>query len=484
MHAMNTAHDAPLYLRLAQHYLGAIESGALSPGERMPSVRSLTRLHQVSLSTALQACRHLEEKGWLEARERSGYFVCRPQRLSLPPSSEPAVPARIDAAQFLGIHERVSDFLACCEQHSLRLNLAQAFGAPEAYPAAALKNAAVRALRLQPDILVEPTPWHGEPSFRAALARRALESGMRLTAEDIVVTHGCTEAMNLALRAVTQAGDTVAVESPCYFGLLQIIQSLGLRSIEIPTSPQHGVSVEALELALQTQPIKAVAVIPNFQNPLGSVMPDERKAAIVALCAQYRVALIEDDTYAALGDDEQTLRAVKSWDNHGGVIHCASLHKTLAPGMRLGWINGGRWHARIKMLKYAQSRPNDALLQLTAREFIASPAFNRHLNRLRRLLREQRNAVAEHIARHFPQGTRLSMPQGGMLLWVQLPTLRDPRAVFETALREGIRFAPGWIFTNSDRYDNYLRLNCGIPFTPEFEAAIRRLAQIVREGQT
>ena len=231
---MNTPHDAPLYLRLAQHYLGAIESGALSPGERMPSVRSLTRLHQVSLSTALQACRHLEEKGWLEARERSGYYVCRPQRLSLPPSSEPAVPARIDAAQFLGIHERVSDFLACCEQHSLRLNLAQAFGAPEAYPAAALKNAAVRALRLQPDILVEPTPWHGEPSFRAALARRALESGMRLTAEDIVVTHGCTEAMNLALRAVTQAGDTVAVESPCYFGLLQIIQSLGLRSIEIP----------------------------------------------------------------------------------------------------------------------------------------------------------------------------------------------------------------------------------------------------------
>lgn len=480
---MNAPNDpAPLYLRLAGHYLGAIESGALTPGDRMPSVRALTRLHQVSLSTALQACRYLEEKGWLEARERSGYFVCRPRRLALQPSSEPALPSQIDAAQFLGIHERVSDFLARCEQYSLRLNLAQAFGSPDAYPAAALKNAAVRALRLQPDVLVNPTPWHGEPGFRGVLARRALESGMRLTADDIVVTHGCTEAMNLALRAVAQSGDTVAVESPCYFGLLQIVQSLGLRSIEVPTSPQSGMSIEALELALQTQPIKAVVVIPNFQNPLGSVMPDARKAAMVALCAQYGVALIEDDTYAALGDDEQVLRALKSWDEDGGVIHCASLHKTLAPGMRLGWISGGRWHARIKMLKYAQSRPNDTLLQLTAREFMASAAFDRHLNRLRRLLRARRTAVAESIATHFPAQTRLSMPQGGMLLWVQLPPLRDPRAVFETALREGVRVAPGWIFSNSDRYDNYVRINCGIPFTPEFEAGIRRLAEIVREG--
>lgn len=481
--ATHPSDASPLYLQLAAHYLGAIDTGALKPGDRMPSVRSLTKLHQVSLSTALQACRHLEEKGWLEARARSGYYVCRPRRLALQPSSEPAIPARIDAAQFLGIHERVSDFLARCEQHSLRLNLAQAFGSPDAYPAAALKNAATRALRLHPDVLVNPTPWHGEQGFRTVLARRALESGMRLTADDIVVTHGCTEAMNLALRAVTQSGDTVAVESPCYFGLLQIIQSLGLRSIEIPTSPQTGMSVEALELALQTQPIKAVVVIPNFQNPLGSVMPDAKKAAMVALCAQYGVALIEDDTYAALGDEDQPLRAVKSWDEDGGVIHCASLHKTLAPGMRLGWISGGRWHARVKMLKYAQSRPNDTFLQLTASEFMASPAFDRHLNRLRRVLRARRSAVAEAIATHFPAETRLAMPQGGMLLWVQLPVLRDPRAVFDTALREGIRYAPGWIFSNSDRYDNYLRINCGIPYTPEVEAAIRRLAVIVEQGR-
>jgi DNA-binding transcriptional MocR family regulator len=303
---------------------------------------------------------------------------------------------------------------------------------------------------------------------------------MRLTAEDIVVTHGCTEAVNLALRAVTQPGDTIAVESPCYFGLLQIVQSLGLRSIEIPTSPQTGMSLEALELALQTQPsIRAVVVIPNFQNPLGSVMPDAHKERLVALCAEHQLALIEDDTYGPLSNDEQPLRAVKSWDVEGGVIHCASLHKTLAPGMRLGWISGGRWHARIKMLKFAQSRPNDALSQLCVSEFMASSAYDRHIVRLRRLMRERRERTAEAIAAHFPEGMRLSVPQGGMLLWLQMPPLRSPRAVFDTALSEGIRVAPGWIFSNSNRYDNYLRVNCGIRFSAEVDDAIKRLAAIV-----
>ncbi|GAB4063040.1 PLP-dependent aminotransferase family protein [Uliginosibacterium sediminicola] len=471
-----------LYLRLASHYQGAIESGSLTPGDRMPSVRSLTRLHKVSLSTALQACHYLEDKGWLEARPRSGYFVRRPRRVSLQPNSEPEQPLQLDAAQYLGIHERVSEFIASCELYPLKTNLAQAFGSPDAYPTEALKHAATRALRSHPEVLVEPTPWHGESGFRAVLARRALDHGMRLTPDDIVVTHGCTEAVNLALRAVTQAGDTVAVESPCYFGLLQIVQSLGLRSIEIPTSPHTGMSIEALELALQTQPsIRAVVVVPNFQNPLGSVMPDAHKERLVALCAEHGKALIEDDSYSALCDAEQSLRAVQSWDTDGTVIYCASLHKTLAPGMRLGWITGGRWHARIKMLKFAQSRPNDALSQLTVGEFMASSAYDRHMTRLRNLLRERRERTAESIAAHFPAGTRLSMPRGGMLLWVQLPPIRSPHALFEQALREGIRVAPGWIFSNSSRYDNYLRINCGIQFTAEVDAAIERLAALVYE---
>jgi DNA-binding transcriptional MocR family regulator len=476
---MDTLAEAPLlYQQIAQHYQGAIASGALAPGDRMPSVRNLTRLHSVSLSTALQACRFLEDKGWLEARPRAGYFVRRPQRMALPPSSEP--PARIDATQYLGIHERVSDFIARCELHPVRINFANAYGSPEAYPAAALARAATHALRQHPDLLVTPVPAHGEAGFRSVLARRALASGMRLTTDDIVVTHGCTEAMNLALRAVTQPGDMVAVESPTFFGLLQSIQSLGLRCMEIPTSPQTGISVEALSLALETQPIRAVVVVPHFQNPLGSVMPDAHKASLVALCEQHGVALIEDDTYAALSDDATPLRALKSWDETGVVIHCASLHKILAPGMRLGWVSGGRWHARIRMLKYAQSRPNDTLAQIAVADYMGSNAYDRHLARLRHLLRTRREQVAEDIATHFPTGTRLSVPSGGMLLWIELPPMQKNQTVFETALREGIRVAPGHIFSNAERYNDYLRINSSTPFTPEARQALQRLAEIVR----
>ncbi|MFA9441867.1 PLP-dependent aminotransferase family protein [Uliginosibacterium sp. sgz301328] len=472
--------DTPLYLQLASHYRSAIEAGTLTPGCRMPSVRTLTQLHAVSLSTALQACRHLEDAGWLEARPRSGYFVRRPRRVTMAPLVEPDPARAPDPAQFVGIHDRVSDFIAKCELYPVKTNLAVAFGSPDAYPTDALRTAAARALRRHPDILVSPVPPHGDKTFRAVLARRALASGMQLSPDDVLVTHGCTEAINLALRAVTQPGDTVAVESPTYYGLLQILESLGLRSIEIPTSPQHGISVDALELALRTQPgIRAVVVIPNFQNPLGSVMPDEAKARLAALCHEHDVALIEDDTYGALADDDRPLKAVKHWERAGNVIHCASLHKILAPGMRLGWVSGGRWHARIRMLKYAQSRPNDALGQITVAEFMGSAAYDRHLVRLRRLLRERRQRMAESIAEHFPEGTRLAMPSGSMLLWVQLPGTRSSRDIFETALKAGVRISPGLMFSNSERYDHFIRISCGGQFSAQTDEALRLLGRIM-----
>lgn len=473
----------PLYRQLARHYRQAIESGVLAPGDRMPSVRAITRQHSVSLSTALQACRHLEDEGLLQARERSGYFVRQVRRAAMAPAREPDAVRVLDAAQFVGIHDRVSDYVAKCEMYPAQVNLAIAYAPPDAYPAQPLRQAATRILRARPELLTSPVPLQGDPSLRATLARRALAAGMQLGADDIVITHGCIEALNVALRAVARPGDTVAVESPTYYGLLQVLESLGLRALEIPTSPLHGISVDALELALHTHPdIRAVAVVPNFQNPLGAVMPDNAKAQLVALCERHGVPLIEDDTYGALSDVDTTLKALKAWDTTGNVIHCASLHKVLAPGLRLGWIAGGRWHARVKMLKYAQSRPNEALSQLAAAEVLGSATYDRHLVRLRRQLRTQREQMAEALAAHFPAGTRLSMPAGGVLLWVELSQFRDGQAVFDAALPRGIRVSPGGMFSNSRRFDHFLRISCGSPFTSRTEQAVRELASIVADA--
>lgn len=471
--------QAPLYRRLASHYQQAIEAGTLAYGDRFPSVRALMNRHEVSLSTALQLCRQLESDGWLEARPRSGNFVRRPRRLNARPVAEPATDLLPDPAQYVGIHARVSEFIARGRQARIKVNFSSARSAPELYPGEALKNAATRALRQHPALLVSPSSNNGNPAFRNVLAKRAMANGMVLGPEDILITQGCIEALNLALRAVTQPGDIVAVESPTFYGLLQVLEALGLRALEIPTSPQTGISIEALELAVQgTEKIKAMVVVPHLQNPLGCIMPDSHKARLVEFCRTQGIPLIEDDTYSALTNDDTPQRALKAWDRDGNVIHCASLHKILAPGLRLGWMNAGRWQSRVEMLKYVQSRNNEELAQLAAADFMASSAFDRHLRRLRQCLKHQRARTAETIVAHFPEGTRLTDPDGGLALWIALPDGLSSHRLFDMALEEGIYIAPGSMFSNSQRFDSYIRLNCGAPITAQIESALQRLGQL------
>jgi DNA-binding transcriptional MocR family regulator len=469
-----------LYLQLAGRYRQAIESGALRPSQRLPSVRTLMRTHDVSLSTALQACRVLEEQGWVEARPRSGYFVRRPARNAIAPLREPDSLAAYDQENYLGIHHRISGYVAKCAAHAISVDLGGAVAAPQAYPMDTLQRAMTRVLKHHPGFLVRPVPIHGELALRQVLAQRALEVGVQVSPDEVVITYGCTEAMNLALRAVARPGDTIAVESPTYFGILQTIESLGMRALEIPASPQHGMSVEALSLALHTHTdIKAVMLVPNYQNPLGSVMPDEDKARIAALCARHGIPVIEDDIYGRLHDAPSLPRALKSWDDTGNVIYCASAHKTFAPGFRLGWIMPGRWRARVEMLKYANTRPNESLVQLAAAEIMGTRVYDRHLQKLRASLLQWRNQMIDAIAECFPPGTRLSPPRGGLVLWVELPDGTSADRLFDMALREGIRVAPGTLFSNSGRFAHFIRVSAGQPFTPAVERAIHRLAELI-----
>lgn len=469
----------PIYRRLAQHYREAIEAGSLAFGDRFPSIRSLMSRHEVSLSTALQVCRQLESDGWLEARPRSGNFVRRPRRHAVRPINEPLPNQALDPARYVGMHARVSEFIARGRQSPVKVNFSSARSAPSLYPGEALKNAATRALRRDPELLVRPAPNNGNDAFRCVLARRAMANGMLLAPDDILVTQGCIEALNLALRATTQPGDIVAVESPSFYGLLQVLETLNLRALEIPTSPQTGISIEALELAVRTgDPIKALVVVPDLQNPLGCIMPDSHKARLVEFCLAHAIPLIEDDTYSALTNDDAPRKALKSWDTEGNVIHCASLHKILAPGMRLGWMNAGRWQARVEMLKYVQSRYNEELAQIAAADFMSTSAYDRHLRRLRGSLKIQRAKSAEAIARYFPEGTRLTEPDGGLALWLELPYGLSSSTLFDAALAEGIFIAPGLMFSNSNRFDGFVRLNCGAPYTLEIDAALKRLGEL------
>jgi DNA-binding transcriptional MocR family regulator len=445
----------------------------------MPSVRHLMRQHEVSLSTALQAWRHLEQGGWLEARARSGYFVRQPKRTVIGPATEPVILTAQVSAQYLGMHQRLSSIIAQGRQQPIRVDLSSCNFASEQYAVNALKNATIRALRHDPSILTSVLPYNGHAVFRNAVARRALRSGIQITADQVVVTQGCIEAINLALRAVAQAGDIIAVESPTFYGVLQAVESLGMRALEIPTSPTTGISIDALELALRTYDnVKAVLVVPNLQNPLGCIMPEANKASLVTLCEQHQIALIEDDTYTELADSNVPLTALKARDRTGNVIYCASLNKILAAGMRLGWLTGGKWQARVEMLKYSQTRANEVLSQIAAADFMMDGGYDRHLRRMRDYLRGQREKMAEAVASYFPAGTRLTMPGGGIVLWVELPGPISSQAIFEAALKQGIRIAPGVMFTNSSRFDHFLRLSCGQQYSGDVDCALQFLGDL------
>jgi DNA-binding transcriptional MocR family regulator len=480
--------QSPIYQQLASHYGEAIEQNILRLGMRMPSVRELMRRHRISLSTALQTLRLLEERGWVEARPRVGYFVRQPAVPPLEDVPEPDLRAPLEPAgtpnhPFAGINERISVLVESARRADVRVDLGGATPGPELFDTAAMNKAAAALLREQPDILALGRSTAGShPQFQSIMALRALDGGIRVAPHDVLATAGNTEGVHLALAAVTQPGDTVAVESPTYYGLLQGVESLGLHTLEIPCSPSTGISLEALELAVRTQPrLKAVVVVPDLQMPLGTLMPDAQKAALAAFCRAHDLALVEDDSYRPLIEAAEAPRPIKSWDTSGHVIYCESLNKTLAPGLRQGWMTGGRWHERVQMLKFAQSRNTPLFGQLLAARWLASPAFERHLQRLRPRLRLQRERTAQAIARHFPTGTRLRLPPGGLSLWVQLPAGARSSVLFREALHQGIRIAPGAMFSNTDRYEGFVRVSCAQAFTEATEEAYRVLGRLARQ---
>ncbi|WP_445181021.1 aminotransferase-like domain-containing protein [Pseudomonas sp. McL0111] len=468
----------PLYRQLANHYLDAIRSGTLKTGERFPSIRLMMEKHAVSLSTAVQVCRELEGQGVLEARPRSGNFIRQPDK----PQKSPTVmtPPKVDSGVYVGIHEQVSSVLKASQQASIKVNFSSAYCAPELYPLKILQNHMAKALRTDQHLLGTPGSACGNPALRQVLARRALASKANLPAERIVITNGATEAINLALRAVTQPGDTVAVESPTFYGLLQILESLNLRVLEVPTTAHSGLNLLALEQLLSgPEPIRAMIVIPNLQNPLGSIMPDTHKARLVELCDEHGTVLIEDDTYGDLVDTELPLSTLKHWDRHDNLIYCASLNKTLAPGIRLGWISAGRWHERVEMLKHTQTRGCEAMSQLAVSAFMKTASYERYLRRLRKTLTEQRQQMSTAILRYFPAGTRVTEPRGGTLLWVELPRSLSAMTLFHDALKVGIQITPGDIFSNAKRFGHCVRIGCGTPFSPRIDEALKTLGQLL-----
>ena len=467
------AQKTPLYEQLAAEIARQIDQGTFRPGERIPSVRQTSQQRHLSMTTVLQAYHLLEDRRMIEARPQSGYFVLpRPVAVMREPETDASAPdpTTVD----------IDDLVMMVQRDTANPRLVQ-FGCaiPDAnlLPTEKL-NRILASLARGPE---GAQNFAGLPAgveeLRVQVARRAFPAGCSLSPDDIVITSGCTEALNLALRAVSRPGGLVAIESPTYFGVLHILQSLGLQALEIPTHHRTGISLDALRFALDHHSVSAVLVIPNFQNPLGSTMPDENKRALVEMLAEREIPLIEDDLFGELYFGGQRPRVCKADDRTGGVILCSSFSKDLSPSYRIGWAAPGRYKTRFERLKSATSLSTAVLPQLAIARFIANGGYDHHLRRIRRAYAEKVAAMSAAVSRFFPAGTRITAPEGSFVLWVQLPETANALDLYRLALKAGITIAPGHIFSTTPRYRNFIRLNAAY-MSDDNAVALRRLAEL------
>jgi DNA-binding transcriptional MocR family regulator len=351
---------------------------------------------------------------------------------------------------------------------------------PSLFPTKKLARILASAGRNEPALLGRYSMnWAFDPLSRE-IARRYLQAGCPLSHEEVVITVGCTEALNLSLRAVTKPGDTVAVETPAYFGFLEAIQSLNLRVLEIPTDPRTGMCLDSLREALANNDVKALLVMPSFENPLGSCMPDDKKEKLYDLLREFDVPAIEDDIYGDLHFGDRRPKPLKSWDTDGRVLLCSSFGKTLAPALRVGWCAPGRYLERVRRLKFTNTLGTPVVLQKTVSDFLRNGGYDHHLRSIRRAYHQQLQLCSQAILRNFPEGTRLSRPEGGFILWVELPHGVDTLVLHQEALRHRINTAPGPLFSVKDRYRTCLRMSCGIPWSDTIDDAVRTLGDLSR----
>ena len=464
---------------LADEIAQQIAAGVLRPGDRLPSVRQTCASRGVSPSTVFQAYYLLESRGLVRAAPRSGYFVAaRAGGVLLP---EPRTSEPQSGSQPVEVNDLIYACLASARARDI-VPFGSAFASPTLFPLDRLRRALVSSTRrLEPWSMGEDLP-PGNLRLKREIAKRYLIQGMTVASDEIVLTHGAMEALNLCLNAVARPGDAVVVESPTFYMALQAMQRLGLRAIEVPTHVREGIDLGRLSQVIELYHPKACWLTTSFQNPLGSLMPEEKKRDLVELLARHNIPLIEDDVCAELYEGKVAPLPAKAFDRRGLVLHCSSFSKCLSPGYRVGWAAPGRLTREVERLKLMTSLSGSIPVQAALAEYLQEGGYDRHLRGLRASLQTQRNSLFDAVNRLFPDGTRVLRPAGGYFVWVELPAGVDAMALHRAALAQRISVAPGPMFSPRAEFAHHIRLTCGQRWDETLERAMRTLARLIDDA--
>ncbi len=464
------------YLKLADNIESGISNGNFKVGDRLPSLRNMHIRTGLSISTVYHAYIELENRGIVEPREKSGYFV-RPRFPKVFPPLE--IKDLQPRPQKVGVN-----LLAQSIQEAIRDPHVLPFGAavpsmdllPQRQLASSIRTIASRYTKKKEMNYGDPT---GIKELKQEIVKRALGYHEDVDEEEMVVTNGCMDAIHLCLRAVASPGDTILVESPTFTCYLQLIEDLNMLALEVPTDPEKGVDIEQVRAGIDRHNVKAAIVCPNFQNPLGFEMPAAAKQEFVALLGNKEIPIIEDDIYGDLFFGGSRPRTMKSYDKDGNVLYCSSFSKTLAPDLRVGWTLPGRYLQKVKRVKFNTVIASSKFNQLIVADFLHNGGFERHLRRLRSALLNQAGNMSLAVGRYFPSGTKISTPRGGYVLWVELPEGVDGLHLFYQAKQNGIFIIPGIICTSTERYRNCIRISCGHPWNNQWEEGVRKLGALI-----
>lgn len=475
--ASTTERESFAYERIVRAITSSIAAGTLRPGDRLPSIRRMSVEWGVSMPTVVRAYRVLEARRLVQARARSGIYVA-------PKTDDRRIRRDLEAplrtASEIATSDLIMRFLELAADPDL-VPLGTALPDPALLPTGTLARLLGRTARRHALRSAAMSPPSGAPELRHEVARRALQPGRGVTADDVVITCGCAEALALCLRALTRPGDTVAIECPTYYGTIQALDVLGLKALEIPVDPELGISLEHLELALERGGIAAVVVTPNVHNPLGCVMPDGRKGALVDLLGAHGVPAVEDETYADLAYASARPRSLQAFDPEGRILSCGSFSKTLAPGYRIGWTIPRGHRDAVLHAKLATTAGTPVPPQLALAEFLASGRYDPHLRRMRQIFEQNVHRLCYEIVDRLPEGTLVSRPAGGFLLWVRLPGELDSVELQRRAMSRGLSIAPGPAFSASGGFRSCIRINAGYPWSDRVERALDGLADLIRE---
>lgn len=467
-----------IYLQVAGGIEKMIDEDVLKIGDKLPSVRLLSEEYGISMGTAFQAYYHLEGKGLIESRPKSGYYV-RFNKKRYPGLPDVRLPRPVSGD--VSVKEMISNIYEDIASSEKVINLALAAPDISMLPIAKINKSVMHALRNDPSHCIRYEHTQGNLELRKQVAKLSFNWGGKFKPDEVVITSGCLEAITMCLKTVTKPGDTVALESPAYFGIYQAIESLGLKVVEVSSCPVSGFDIECFEKSLKKLDIKACVVVPNFSNPLGGCMPDKNKKKLVEIITRHNIPLIEDDIYGELYFGSSRPTTCKLYDTKGLVMHCSSLSKSLAPGYRIGWTIPGRFTEQVMETKRVHNISSPTLTQAAMAHFLGNGRFEYHLKNLRKQLHTQCLKYIQAIIDHFPTDTKVSQPHGGLVLWVELNKKVDAFKLRAEAMKHHISIVPGKIFSSSCDYSNFLRISFARPWNEDVDYGLMMVGRIAKK---